>query len=144
MYRGKLKKSIFLYDQSWISPWIKSISNELNITIHVNVISNRLWRHQQNENRTRETRGRCVKIVVFIVIFGFVMWCKNKIMYCRDELFLRSIECYFGTYFPCCFATRETHTKITLSWALKQFLTRVHALFCIYVGYETDGGKRPY
>ena len=34
-------------------------------------------------------------------------------MYCRDELFLRSLECYFCVYFPRCFATREINTKIT-------------------------------
>ena len=87
------------------------------------VISNRLWRHQQNKNRASETRGRCVKLVVFIVIYGFVM--------SRDEPFLRSLECYFGIFFPRCFATREINTKITLSWALKQFVTRVHTLFSI-------------
>ena len=39
-----------------------------------------LWRHQQSiatssaeRNRPTETRGRCVKIVVVIVIYGFVM-----------------------------------------------------------------------
>ena len=49
----------------------------------------------------------------------------------RDELFLRSLECYFCVYFPRCFATREINTKITLSWAPKQFVTRVHTLFSI-------------
>ena len=53
-------------------------------------------------------------------------------MYSREELFLRSLECYFGVYFPRCFATREKNTKITLSWALKQFVTRVHTLFSIF------------
>ena len=41
------------------------------------------------------------------------------------ELFLRSLECYFGVYFPRCFATREINTKITLSWVLKQFVTYI-------------------
>ena len=44
---------------------------------HCDAIGNRLWRHQQNENRVSETRGRCVKLVVFIVIYGFVMSCKK-------------------------------------------------------------------
>ena len=43
-------------------------------------------------------------------------------MYTRDELFLCSLECYFGVYFLCCFATREINTKITLKWAQKQFI----------------------
>ena len=50
-------------------------------------------------------------------------------MYPRDELFLRSLECYFGVHFPCCFATQEINTKTTLSWALKQFVTRAHTSF---------------
>ena len=54
-----------------ISPWIKSISNESDITFqvlasqlsdHCDVISNRLWNNQQNANRVSATRGRCVKI----------------------------------------------------------------------------------
>ena len=76
----------FLDDLPRISPWIKSIFNELDIIIHViasqlsghcDVINNRLWRHQQNENWASDTRGRCVNIVVFIVIYGFVMPCKK-------------------------------------------------------------------
>ena len=77
---------LFLHDRPWISPWIKSISNELHITCHVytsqlsghcDVIANRLWRHQQNVKRASETRGWCVKILVFSVIYGFVMSCKK-------------------------------------------------------------------
>ena len=45
---------------------------------------------------------------------------------------MRSLECYFGVYFPRCCATREINTKITRSWAHKQFATRVHTLFSIY------------
>ena len=84
------KNRFFLHDRPWISPWIKSISNELDITTHViasqlshycGVISNRLWRHQQNEDRASETRGRCVKIVVFSVIDSLAMSCKNKIIH---------------------------------------------------------------
>ena len=139
----------FLHDRPWISLWIKSISNELDNTIHViasqlsghcDVISNRLWRHQQNENRASETRVRCVNIVVFIVIHGFVISCKNWIMYVLSrysrELFLCSLECYLGVFFPRCFATRKINTKITFSWALKQFVTRVHTLFSIYLPHQ--------
>ena len=76
----------FLHDRPWISPWIKSISNELDIIIHViasqlsghcDVISSRLWRHQHNVDWASEPRGRCVKIFVFIVVYGFVMSCKK-------------------------------------------------------------------
>ena len=47
-------------------------------------------------------------------------------MYSRDKLFTRSLECYFGVHFPRCRATREINTKITLSWARKQFACREH------------------
>ena len=50
-------------------------------------------------------------------------------MYSRGELFMRSREGYFGVYFPSCAATKEINTKITLEWAHKQFVTRVHTLF---------------
>ena len=117
-----LASVIFLHNRPWISPWIKSISNELDITIHVitshlfryyDVISNRLWRHQQQKDRASETRGRCLYIVVFIVIYVFVMSCKKQNNVCT-------------------LATRAISTKITHSWALKQFVTRVHTLFSIY------------
>ena len=57
-------------------------------------------------------------------------------MYSRHELFLCSLECYFCNYFRRCFATREINTKITLSWALKQFVTRRHTLFSVYLGLD--------
>ena len=46
-------------------------------------------------------------------------------MYSSDELFRRSWEGYFCVYFPSCEAT----AKITLEWAQKQFVAKVHALF---------------
>ena len=50
-------------------------------------------------------------------------------MYSCGELFMCSWEGYFGVYFPPCAAKREINTKITLEWAHKQFVTRVHTLF---------------
>ena len=50
-------------------------------------------------------------------------------MYSSDKLFQRSWDGYFGVYFPSCEATREINTQITLEWAQKQFVTRVHTLF---------------
>ena len=35
-------------------------------------------------------------------------------------------------------ATQEINTKITLSWALKQFVTRVHTLFSINASFTAD------
>ena len=54
-------------------------------------------------------------------------WCK----YSHDKLSMYSLECYFGVYFPHCFATWEINTNITLSWVHKQFATRVHTSFSI-------------
>ena len=47
------------------------------------VISNRLGRHQQNDNRASETWGWCIKIVVFIVIYG-LYHVRNVMMYVRS------------------------------------------------------------
>ena len=80
----------FLHDRPWISPWIKSISYELNITFHVlapqlsgncDVISNRLRRHLQNLFRAGEKRCRCVRIVVFFVIYSSACRVRNKMIY---------------------------------------------------------------
>ena len=48
------------------------------------------------------TPGWCVKIVAYIVIFAFIMpFVRNKkCMYSRGELFLCSLEFYFGVYPP--------------------------------------------
>ena len=134
----------FLHDRPWISPWIKSISNELDITCHVfasqlsghcDVIANRLWRHQQNVLRASETRGWCVKILVLGSFMDSLCRVRNKMMY---VLLWRtvsgSLECYFGVYYPRCFTTREINAKITLSWALK---TRHSSTYIIlYVFYR--------
>ena len=82
----------FLHDRQWmwISRWIKSISNELYITFHVivsqwsrhfYVTSNRSWHHQDNVNWASDTKRQCVEIPIFIIIYGFFISCKNKIMY---------------------------------------------------------------
>ena len=54
-------------------------------------------------------------------------------MHSHNELFLCSLECYLGIYFPRCFATREINTKITPSCVLKQFVIWVHTLFSMCV-----------
>ena len=133
LYRWWLNIHTFLHDRPWISPWTQSISNELDITIHViasqlsrycDIIRNRLWRHQQNEDRASKARGRCVKVVVFIFIYGFVMSYKKWNNVC--------------ILVPtCCFTTRELNKKVTLSWAQRQFLTRVHTLFSLYAPCRT-------
>ena len=128
-YHGCVKRN-FLHDWSWISPWIQSISNELDIIIqviasqlscHCDVTSNRFWRHHQNENRASETRGRCVKLVVLYSFMDSLCRVRNKIMY---VLSWRTVSALTRALFLV-----YIHTKITLSWALKRFVTRVHTLF---------------
>ena len=125
----------FLHDRPWISPWIKSISSELDIIIHVialqlsgycDVINNLLWLHQQNVNLAREARSRCLKIVVLSSFLSSLCRVRNRIMY---VLSWRTVSALTRVFFWCLFTT--INTKITLSWALKQFVTRVHTIFFI-------------
>ena len=83
----------------------------LDITIHVSasqlsghcdVISNRLWRHQQNENRTNETRGRCVRIVFLLSFVGSLGRVRNKIMYI---LSIRTVSVLTRVLFWCLFSS---------------------------------------
>ena len=80
----------FLHERPRIWPWIKTISNELNTAFraHASYLLRRamlLWRYQQSivtssvwRERASETRGRCVKIVVFTDICGLVKPCKKE------------------------------------------------------------------
>ena len=52
-----------------------------------------------------------------------IEWC---MCWC-DELFMRSLEGYYGVYLFIIL----TNTKIILSWAHKQFVTPTHTLSCI-------------
>ena len=103
--------SFFLQDRLWISPWIKSISNKLDITIHViasqlsghcDVISDWLWRHQQNENWASEARGRCVKIVVLPSFIDSLCRVRNKILY---VLSWRTVSALTWVLFWCLFSS---------------------------------------
>ena len=68
----------------------KSISSELDIAIHViasqlsghcDAISNRMWRHRQNDNWVSEARGWYVKIVVLSSFMDSLCHVRNKEMY---------------------------------------------------------------
>ena len=99
----------FLHDRPCLSQWIKSISNELDIIIHViasqlsghcDVISDRLWRHQENKNRASETLGRCVRIVVLSSFINSLCRVRNKIMY---VLSWRTVSALTRVLFWCSF-----------------------------------------
>ena len=60
---------------------------------------------------------------------------KSVMLKCHDIVltkFCQTRKFFLCVYFPCCFATQEINTKITLLWALKQFVNQVHTLFSIY------------
>ena len=66
----KFTYAYLLHDRPWISPWIKSISIELDIIIHViasqlsrycDVISNRLWRHRHDGSPSEWDTGMICK-----------------------------------------------------------------------------------
>ena len=65
---------------------------------------------------------------------------RNKIMYVFSW---RTVSAPTRGLFLCLFSsfpTREINTKIILSWALKQFVTRVHTSFSIY--WSHSGASR--
>ena len=99
---------------------------------HCDVISNRLWRHQQNVKWAKESRGRRVKILVFNVIYGFIMSCKKNNVCTLVTNRLCAHSSVILVFISIVAATREINTKITLSWAHKQFATRVNTLFYVY------------
>ena len=108
---------LFLHDRPWISPWIKSISNELDISCHVfasklsghcDVIAVRLWRHQQNVIRASETRGLCVKIFVLVSSMDSLCRVRNKVMY---ALLWRSVYAHTRVLFSCLFPSLPRKQK---------------------------------
>ena len=109
LYSSGRTKAYFLHDRPWISPWIKSICNELDITCHVfasqlsghcDVIADRLWRHQQNVMRANEPRGLCVKILVSASFMNSLCRVRNKIMY---ALLWRTVYALTRVLFWCLF-----------------------------------------
>ena len=98
---------------------------------HCDVIADWLWRHQQNIKRASETRGLCVKILVLASFMDSLCRVRNEIMY---VLLWRTVYALTQVLFWCLFPSSVIlvfiiNTKITLSWAHKQFATRVHTLF---------------
>ena len=67
---------------------------------HCNVITDRLWRHQQNMKRASKTRAWCVKILVFRVIVYSLCRIRNKIMY---VLLWRTVNAPTPVLFWCLF-----------------------------------------
>ena len=48
---------------------------------HCDIISNRLWHHQQNENKASKTLGWYVKVVILLSFMNSLWYVRNKMMY---------------------------------------------------------------
>ena len=130
--------SHFLHDRLWISPSIKSISNELNITCHVfasqlfghcDVIANGLWRHQQNVKWANETQGLCVKILVLASFMDSLCSVKNKIMY---VLLWRTVYALTRVLFWCLFPSllhnsgnKHQNNPLVSAWTVRHVSTYI-------------------
>ena len=106
------------------------------LTIHAFVTSLAIHCDQLNLNRASETRGRCVKIIVVIVInrlIDLLHRVRNKIMYVLSWLFMTVYAfpqvLYWYLFAP--LLRNSVDTKITLSWPHKQLATPVHTSFYI-------------
>ena len=103
------------------------------LSVQCDVINNWLWRHQQNENQWYT--GMIWKYRRFFSTFIDSLYrVRNKITYVLSWRAVSALtRMLFWCLFPSLLRNSENGPKITLSWALKPFVTRVHALFSIYV-----------
>ena len=139
-------KGTFLHGRPWTSPFIKAISNELDIMFHALAsqlfghcadIGNRFWRHQQTVDRVSETLGRCVKIVIVASFMDSLYRVRDNTIYvlsCRTVYALTRVLIW--CLLPWLLRNWKINAKIALTWAHKQFATRVHILFYIYWQYQ--------
>ena len=163
--------AIFLHDRPWISPWIKSISNELDITCHVfasqfsshcDVITDRLWRHQQNVMRASEPWGLCVEILVSASLMDSLCRVRNEIIYVllwRTDYALTRV--LFWCLFPSLlrnsgnkhqnnplvsawtFRHASTYIIIYISRPLMRMWLHIHALISMLVRLIAIGKRGP-
>ena len=103
-------KMAFLYDRLCISPWIKSISNNLNIIIHVialqllgycDVFKNWLWHHQQHVNWVSETWVDLWRSLCLWSYMDLLYHVRNIIMY---ELSWQTVYVLTRVLFWCLFS----------------------------------------
>ena len=77
------------------------VSQLLHCIMQCDIISNRLWCHQENVNWLCEMQGRYVKHIVFIVIYGFIMSYEYEMIYVLSwqivSAFMRGL---FWSLFP--------------------------------------------
>ena len=125
---------LVLHERPRLLPWIKSISSELDITNHMmasrlsgycDVINNRLWRHQQNINLASEPRGRCVKIVVLIVILSSLCRVRNKIMH---VLSWRTVSALTRVLILCSFPPLHQNNPLVRAETVRHSSTYINTL----------------
>ena len=123
---------------------IRAISNELNLTFHglalqlsghCDFISNIMWRHQKNE----WDMGRVCEEHCFYRLVWTSFRVRNNIIYIYIRALVTNCLCahlsLFWCLFPSALLNSGTNTKITLSWAHKQFTTHLstYNIFYMYV-----------
>ena len=137
----RMQYHVFFQDRPCISPCIKSISNELDITfIHATVRSVcLLWHHQQSivtsSTKRKSSEWDTVRRSLFISSF-MDSFChvRNKIIYVLSWWTVYALTwVLFWCLFPLLLCNSENKHQITLSWAHKQSTTKVHTLFYIYI-----------
>ena len=80
---------------------------------YCDVISNRLWRHQQNEDRGSETQGRCVKIVVLASFMDTLCRVRKKNNVCtRVTNCFRAHASVTSVYFQRCSCERWNSSSL--------------------------------
>ena len=122
IYGNKLIWHWWLYNQTKSYPANVHYGDLFSTSWNL-LIANRLWRHQQNKASEWDT-GWCVKNLVLASFMDSLCRVRNKIMY---VLLWRTVYALTGVLFWCLLI----NTKITLQWAHKQFVTRVHTLLFI-------------
>ena len=118
-------------DVVFILSTIHVISSQLSG--HCDVISNSLWRHQQNENWASESRERCLKSLCLSSFMDSLYRVRNKTMYVLPWRTVPALtRVPFGCLFPPLLRNAgNIHQNITLVSA-EQFVARVHTLFSVY------------
>ena len=106
--------------------------------VHFTIVRS-LWCHRQssvtpsaNVKPASETRWWCVKVLVFM----YVLLCRTRFYVCTlvtNFLCAHSSVILVFISFLLRNSGREINTKITFSWAHKQFATQVHTFFYIYL-----------
>ena len=108
---------------------------------HYDVIINRLWRHQQNENRAIQTRGRCVEIISSSFMDSLCR-VRNKIMY----VLLRGkkmcvLQWHLAVHWPRLFSSRSNmHTVYQFKMMVSLFDIHGRSMDSSPIGFGTPQG----